>query len=515
MKKVKYLIISLISIFAFNINVFAASGSLGVSSSSVYVGDSFTVTANINSAAAWNVHVTASGPVSGCLINQADATADALDTNKTFSATCTATGTGTITINLSGDVTSASDGNAVMLSGSRSVTVSTRPSTPTPPPPTPPSGNNNQPKKSQNNNLSKLEVEGHNLTGEGTNYTLTVSNTTQKINIIATPEDGKSSVEGAGEKDLNVGENIFEIIVTAENGNRKTYTIVVTRKDDKYYQEDIDDFINAPANVLLIKDQEELTDDTINKLKNVDKKITIAKVDSNAQVLYSYTLEPKNLENGTVTTISFNSKNKIDELTNYADGVTVVVDEKIPSNTEFKLKVDYEDGTELNLYKVQNGKLEVSGKVKVENGYVVFTLDETEEYFLTRATVSNASVVVPKSKGNSIFLITTIVEGIVILGLIVFIIISSKKKGMKEVEKVSTVSTFAPSPEPVSMSIPTPTPTPTPSPVDSYNSAMNSFATSTNVNNNNGVIPSIQDVDGDDLPKMVEEASSRMPSSNF
>ena len=123
MKKVKYLIISLISIFAFNINVFAASGSLGVSSSSVYVGDSFTVTANVSSAAAWNIHVSASGPVSGCSINQADATADAMDTNKTFSATCTATGTGTITIRLSGDVTSASDGNAVNVSGSRSVTV--------------------------------------------------------------------------------------------------------------------------------------------------------------------------------------------------------------------------------------------------------------------------------------------------------------------------------------------------------------------------------------------------------
>ena len=78
MKKVKFLLVSLISIFAFNINVFAASGSLGVSSSSVYVGDSFTVTANVSSAAAWNIHVSASGPVTGCVINQADATADAI-----------------------------------------------------------------------------------------------------------------------------------------------------------------------------------------------------------------------------------------------------------------------------------------------------------------------------------------------------------------------------------------------------------------------------------------------------
>ena len=211
MKKVKYLIISLISIFAFNINVFAASGSLGVSSSSVYVGDSFTVTANVSSAAAWNIHVSASGPVSGCSINQADATADAMDTNKTFSATCTATGTGTITIRLSGDVTSASDGNAVNVSGSRSVTVSNRP--------TPPSNNNNNnnnnnsnnnsnnnnsnnnqatDNRSKNNNIKELSVEGYDLTKvDNNNYTLSVPNDVTSINIKATAEDSKSKVTGA------------------------------------------------------------------------------------------------------------------------------------------------------------------------------------------------------------------------------------------------------------------------------------------------------------------------------
>ena len=43
MKKINILIIALISIFAFNINVYAASGSLSTNTGSVYVGDSFTV----------------------------------------------------------------------------------------------------------------------------------------------------------------------------------------------------------------------------------------------------------------------------------------------------------------------------------------------------------------------------------------------------------------------------------------------------------------------------------------
>lgn len=139
MKKVIIFLVSLVSILAFNTKVYAVSSSLEVNNSSVKVGDEFTVTAKVNSAAAWNVHVSASGPVDSCSINEVDVTADALDTDKTFSATCTATGTGTINLTLSGDAASASGGNVVTISGRKTVTVSQTPN---------PVNNNN------NNNIS-------------------------------------------------------------------------------------------------------------------------------------------------------------------------------------------------------------------------------------------------------------------------------------------------------------------------------------------------------------------------
>ena len=114
MKKIYYLIITIGTFFTFTISVNAASANLNVSSSNVYVGDSFTVSVNAF-AAAWGIRVTHSGPASGCDINVADATADGLNANKTFTATCTATGTGTININLSGDVTDSSDGNTTFI----------------------------------------------------------------------------------------------------------------------------------------------------------------------------------------------------------------------------------------------------------------------------------------------------------------------------------------------------------------------------------------------------------------
>ena len=67
------------SIFALSSSVSAASAGLTVSSNNVYVGDTFTVNVNMGGAAAWNLHTSASGPVSGCIVNVADATADALE----------------------------------------------------------------------------------------------------------------------------------------------------------------------------------------------------------------------------------------------------------------------------------------------------------------------------------------------------------------------------------------------------------------------------------------------------
>jgi len=51
--------------------------------------------------------------------------------------------------------------------------------------------------------------------------------------INATANDPKASVSGTGEKQLAIGENIFTITVTAEDGVTKLdYTVTVTRADE-------------------------------------------------------------------------------------------------------------------------------------------------------------------------------------------------------------------------------------------------------------------------------------------
>lgn len=238
MKKTIYFLLSFIIFFTLTIKVDAAS-SLSAPSS-VYNGSSFTIQASVSGVAAWEVHVRASGPVSGCVINAADSDANANNTSRSFSATCKATGTGTIRITMSGNTTTAS-GATNQISGSRTVNVTNRPANSSSSSSNKSSGSKNNSNKNTNNKedskssdaaLKSLMVEGKNLTPEFnkdvTSYNVTVDNDTKKIKINAEANDSKSTVTGAGEKDVKEGENKFDVVVTAENGDKKTYTINVT-----------------------------------------------------------------------------------------------------------------------------------------------------------------------------------------------------------------------------------------------------------------------------------------------
>ncbi len=85
-----------------------------------------------------------------------------------------------------------------------------------------------------NNLLKNLEVEGYTLTPSfskyTTEYTLIVENDVDTITISAEALGDVNSIEGLGQKDLSVGDNVFDIDVNAGNGTTRTYTITVARK---------------------------------------------------------------------------------------------------------------------------------------------------------------------------------------------------------------------------------------------------------------------------------------------
>ena len=62
-----------------------------------------------------------------------------------------------------------------------------------------------------------------------TSYSVSVAGIITSITILATANNSSASVIGTGSKTLNVGDNSFDVVVTAQDGTKKTYTINVTR----------------------------------------------------------------------------------------------------------------------------------------------------------------------------------------------------------------------------------------------------------------------------------------------
>ena len=88
--------------------------------------------------------------------------------------------------------------------------------------------------KSSNNWLRGLSVDGYSLTptfaADTTDYSLIVDNDVTGIDVSASAADTNASVSGRGSHELSVGDNTINIVVTAEDGTTKTYTISVVRK---------------------------------------------------------------------------------------------------------------------------------------------------------------------------------------------------------------------------------------------------------------------------------------------
>lgn len=90
--------------------------------------------------------------------------------------------------------------------------------------------------KSNNANLSNLGIKPNDFKGfkiSTTSYNVSVPNDVENITIYATAQDKKATITGAGAQKLNVGKNELNVIVTAEDGTTKTYTINVTREEGK------------------------------------------------------------------------------------------------------------------------------------------------------------------------------------------------------------------------------------------------------------------------------------------
>lgn len=87
--------------------------------------------------------------------------------------------------------------------------------------------------RSSDTSIKSIDVSSGSITVESgkDEYELKVPFDTEDFDIRAVLNDNKSKVEINGNKKLEVGENVFEIIVTAENGSKKSYFLKVFRQE--------------------------------------------------------------------------------------------------------------------------------------------------------------------------------------------------------------------------------------------------------------------------------------------
>lgn len=245
-------------LFIFPGLVYASSANIKISApSSVYVGDTVKVSVTIsssNSLGSWQYSVAYDGAKLGDS-SESQMVASYADNSGKKSVTNTwtfkAKSEGSVTFSIPSIVVYAFDDDSEMsLSGSKSATINIKkPNAVSGGGSNGGGGNNSKPsidyKYSDNNNLSSLVIEGHEFEFDKnkTDYNLTVPNDTTSVKVGATAEDGKARVSGIGDFEVKEGDNLIEVVVTAENGDKKTYKLNVVVEEATPIEVKVDDDI--------------------------------------------------------------------------------------------------------------------------------------------------------------------------------------------------------------------------------------------------------------------------------
>ena len=88
-------------------------------------------------------------------------------------------------------------------------------------------------RESSNVNLINLGIRPHDFSGfrsGTTSYSVTVPADTESVEVYAEAQDSNATISGTGTVNLQEGENTINVVVTAEDGTTKTYTIIITRE---------------------------------------------------------------------------------------------------------------------------------------------------------------------------------------------------------------------------------------------------------------------------------------------
>jgi len=252
-KRKKYIILLILLFILLLIGstnkVEAASASISPSSKTVQQGETVNLTASVT-AGAWNLVFSGAGN-SQPLLGQTSVIGNE---TKTDSISFVAQNVGTYKFTLTGDMKdfyAPNTDKAESVYKEATITVKAPEAPKTEQPQEQPTdddklttgstGGTATPVKSSNNYLKslKLNTGSINFNKKTTKYTLDVAEDVESITITATADDERASVSGAGKINLVKGTNTAKVVVTAENGSARTYTLTIVRAGEEKNEEEV------------------------------------------------------------------------------------------------------------------------------------------------------------------------------------------------------------------------------------------------------------------------------------
>ena len=243
MKKVKYLLLVCMTMFAGILTVNAAGFTIARSADSVNIGNNVNITVTASGGDGWEYCVTYNQEVFKFLKNNSDQESGSAciktgmiskGASVTFTFQAIKSGTGNFSV--SGQIYDANVNPVPTDGASTKVEVKT--------------AEEASKKTEENTNLSSnanlrlLEVVGYTLNPEfnkeKTEYTLDVAGDVETVQVNAFREDTTAQITPIDMVNLSEGVNKISVTVTAAKGNKKTYTITITRAEANPIKVEVD-----------------------------------------------------------------------------------------------------------------------------------------------------------------------------------------------------------------------------------------------------------------------------------
>lgn len=431
MRKIKYLLLSLLVLILMPISVNAASGTIRVTGTNqVVVGNRITLKVVLESEkpmVSWEMNlnydqnylelVDTTSESNGTKMSSTSTTGTRTKTYKfTFRAKKTGSTTVKVSTYMAIEFEQNQDGtlNEVSLSSSgKSVKIITQEEL--------------EASYSKDNDLKSLSVEGFEITPafdkDVTEYSVVVPENTTEITINAEENDKSASVTGAGTQTVTQGTNTFPIVVRAENGSEKTYTLTVEVKDANPINVTIGD-----ENLTVVKIKEYLP--VPNAYQETTVNINDFEIPAYTSELTGFTLVGLKDSSGNIDLYIYNEEDNTYEIYNELKLSNLTI---YPVNTD-KVLDGYKSGTITindtpvkSFYVSDDSRFAIIYGINVETGEEgFFKYDKNDQ---TAIKYDDEMINVLNEKIN---LYTYIIFGFIGLFVLMFIILICALKGKKK-----------------------------------------------------------------------------------